>query len=175
MSSMVSCLLLGGDFHDAGLCADGGEPARAWWVRSCRPWWGRSATTYCARSVRRWPWRPGRGRQQLCAGLEAAGEPEDGNAAGGAYAQAVKQQAGALYRRSGLAAMASISASRPMRKPGAQGPGTNGSHELLAGDKSQALEIDKDEPNAYMLVHQCPFLDAGLGRHGHCGLGLVGG
>jgi methyl-accepting chemotaxis protein len=59
-----------------------------------------------------------------------------------------------------------------MRKRRPRARVTNGSYELLAGDKSQVLEIDKDvSSNAYMLFINVRF-DAGQGRQGIAGLGL---
>ncbi|GEQ77022.1 methyl-accepting chemotaxis protein [Comamonas testosteroni] len=104
---------------------------------------------------------------------EAAGEPEDGNAAWARYAQAVKQQAGAssVFWVSGTTGQY-FGEQGPVRKLAPKGQGDQWFYELLAGDKSQVLEIDKDvSSNAYMLFINVRF-DAGQGRQGIAGLGL---
>lgn len=74
---------------------------------------------------------------------EAAGEPEDGNAAWARYAQAVKQQAGAssVFWVSGSTGQY-FGEQGPMRKLAPKGQGDQWFYELLAGDKSQVLEIE---------------------------------
>ncbi|MEG0556699.1 MAG: Cache 3/Cache 2 fusion domain-containing protein, partial [Comamonas sp.] len=104
---------------------------------------------------------------------ETAGEPEGGNAAWAKYAQAVKQQArassvfwvsgstGQYFGEQGL-----------VRKLAPTGQGDKWFYDLLASDKSQVLEIDKDaSSNVYMLFINVKF-DAGHGKQGIAGLSL---
>ncbi|MDR2297442.1 MAG: methyl-accepting chemotaxis protein [Comamonas sp.] len=104
---------------------------------------------------------------------EAAGEPEDGNAAWVKYAQAVKQQAKAssVFWVSGSTGQY-FGDQGPLRKLAPKGEGDKWFYDLLASDKSQVLEIDKDvSSNVYMLFINVRF-DAGQGRQGIAGLGL---
>ncbi|MEX8194621.1 methyl-accepting chemotaxis protein [Comamonas guangdongensis] len=104
---------------------------------------------------------------------EAAGEPEDGNAAWVKYAQAVKRQARAssVFWVSGATGQY-FGEQGPVRKLAPKGEGDKWFYELLAGDKSQVLEIDKDvSSKVYMLFINVKF-DAGQGRQGIAGLGL---
>ena len=104
---------------------------------------------------------------------EAAGEPEGGNAAWARYAQAVKQQARAssVFWVSGSTGQY-FGDQGPLRKLAPKGEGDKWFYDLLASDKSQVLEIDKDvSSHVYMLFINVKF-DAGQGKQGIAGLGL---
>ncbi|MFD2756290.1 methyl-accepting chemotaxis protein [Comamonas terrae] len=104
---------------------------------------------------------------------EAAGEPEEGNAAWAQYAHAVKQQAGAssVFWVSGTTGRY-FGEQGPVRRLAPKGEGDQWFYDLLDSGKQQVLEIDKDvSSSVYMLFINVRF-DAGQGRQGIAGLGL---
>ena len=104
---------------------------------------------------------------------EAAGDPEAGITAWVRHAQAVKQQAGAssVFWVSGSTGRY-FGEQGLTRRLAPRGQGDHWFYDMLAGGKSQVLEIDKDVGSgAYMLFINVRF-DAGQGRLGIAGLGL---